>query len=80
MAVKIDRETFAISALVGAMMLYFFTRKAESPEEIEARDRREEANELVGAVQTVADRFDGLQNSLEKTEFIFHWTVGLTMN
>ena len=54
MAVKIDRETLAITTLVGAMMIYFFTRKA--PETLqEEGDRREdeECNELEQALNAV---------------------------
>jgi len=64
MAVKIDRETLAISTLVGAMMIYFFTRKEESEEDVETRRNNEEANELEQGLNQLTAQYDALRDEL----------------
>ena len=65
MAVKIDRETLAITTLVGAMMIYFFTRKApETLQEQNDRQEDEECNELEQALNDVTAQYDALREPL----------------
>ena len=67
MAVKVDRETLAITALVGAMMLYLFTKKDASQQEIEDDTNKTEIDELASALEQLEVRYDALDSELERS-------------
>ena len=67
MAVKIDRETLAITALVGAMMIYFLTKKEETPQETQDEENKTEVDELRSHLEQLEARYDALDNELERS-------------
>ena len=67
MAVKIDRETLAITALVGAMMIYLFSKKETTQQESADEEARAEIGELVSHLTELEGRYDGLHEELERT-------------
>ena len=67
MAVKIDRETLAITALVGAMMIYLFSKKDETQQEIEDDTNKTEVDELRSHLEQLEARYDALDNELQRS-------------
>ena len=67
MAVKIDKETLAITALVGAMMIYLFTKKEETQTEIENDTNKTEVDELSSHLEQLESRYDALDSELARS-------------
>ncbi len=63
---KVDKETIAISVIVGGALIYFFSTEARTPAQI-AEDAR--FDDMQGALRTLAGletRYDALLHPLEQ--------------
>ena len=67
MAVKIDRETLAITALVGAMVIYLFTKKDATQQQLEDDTSKTEVDELRSHLEQLEGRYDALDGELERS-------------
>ena len=69
MAVKLDRETLAITALVGAMLIYFFSGKDpkdDDPEQKKGEDAALLVAELENHLRELEGQLDDLHDELER--------------
>ena len=68
MAVKLDRETLAITALVGAMLIFFFSGsdKDDDPEQKKGEDAALQVAELENHLRELEGQLDDLHEELER--------------